>query len=222
MKKVALLLLFHAFIKSGFAQRETFDVNEMMNETQIVSDEPDRMRLIWWIPTEYWAASLAQDPDASSEVENIVAVLKDYTVFAIADGEVGTFGSVNYVPLEEIKTNLTITDRHGDVFKPLDDKDVNQDTRLFLQMMRPVFANMLGAMGENMHFILFRHENLEGKRLLDPYVDGTFSIQLFKEVMTWETPLGSFLEPKKCPVDGKTMSGAWNYCPKHGKLLEEN
>ena len=35
-----------------------------------------------------------------------------------------------------------------------------------------------------------------------------------------QVPLGALLPPKACPVDGEHWSGAYRYCPRHGKLLE--
>ena len=143
------------------------NTNDLTDETQKSSDDEDRINLVWWIPTEFWSASLDSE---SAEMQQIVAVLDQYTVFAMVDGEMGTFGSVHYVPIEEMRKGLTITDTHGDVFKPVDEKEISQETSMFLQIMRPIFTNMLGAMGENMHFVLFPKENLEGKRLLETLI----------------------------------------------------
>ena len=221
MKKHALLTLIAvAFCLQSFAQDFTVNLNRLINETQLVSEDQDRMRLVWWIPNEYWEVSLAADPATAGEAANIVAVLKDYTVFAIADGEIGSFGGVTYVSKELLSDNLTIVDQHGDKFKPLSDKKVSEDTKIFLSMMKPVFASMMGPMGENMHFMLFTNENLEGKRLLDPFAEGGFEVNVFDEKLNWELPLGSLFKPKKCPIDGKEWNGTWSFCPKHGETLE--
>jgi hypothetical protein len=211
-----LILAVSVFVVNG--QDFVIDTDELIDEIQKSSDNEDRVNLIWWIPTEFWEASLGEE---SEEVQQIISVLDQYTVFAVVDGEIGAFGSVHYVPLKELKKDLTITDRHGDVFTPVDDKDVDQETSMFLQIMRPVFTNMLGSLGENMHFVLFPKENLEGKRLLNPYIEGEFVVKMLGESYEWETPLGSLFAKKHCPVDDRTWNGTWKYCPVHGKELTE-
>ena len=209
-----LLIVFSVLNVKG--QDFVVNTNDLTDETQKSSDDEDRINLVWWIPTEFWSASLDSE---SAEMQQIVAVLDQYTVFAMVDGEIGTFGSVHYVPIEEMRKGLTITDNHGDVFKPVDEKEISQETSMFLQIMRPIFTNMLGAMGENMHFVLFPKENLEGKRLLDPYSEGTFSVNLLNQKFEWETPLGSLFPPRKCPIDSKPWNGTWKFCPVHGDKL---
>jgi hypothetical protein len=221
MKKHSLLLtLFTCLFLSVQAQDFTVNVNELINETQIMSDEADRMRLVWWIPTEYWEHSLANDPSGAAQIESIVVLLDQYTVFAIADGEMSDFGGIEYVALELLTKNLELVDHHGDKFKPIPEKKINQDTKLFLAMMKPVFANMLGSMGENLHFVLFPKENLEGQRLLDPMKEGEFTVKIFDETLSWELPLGSLFKPKKCPIDQREWNGTWKFCPKHGDKLQ--
>lgn len=216
MKQSIFTVIFALLSVASFGQDFVVNAGTLTDETQKSSDDDDRMSLIWWIPTEFWEASMGPGSEDMSEV---IAVLDQYTVFAMVDGEIGAFGSVHYVSVEELKNGLTITDNNGDVFKPLKEKAISQETSMFLQLMRPIFTNMLGAMGENMHFILFPKENLEGKRLLDPYIPGTFTVAVRGESFVWETPLGSLFAPRTCQIDGKKWNGTWTYCPVHGEKL---
>ena len=218
-KSAPLLLLALCLNLNSFSQEFVVNLNDLVSETQIMSEDPDRMRFVWWIPDEYWVASLAGDPETAGQEEPILEVLGKYTVFSLADGEIGPYGNVDYVPLEDMLKNVQITDKHGDVFKPLGDKEVGGDAKNFLAMMKPMFASMLGPMGENMQFVLFPKENLEGKRLLDPFSEGEFGVTMYNETINFSQPLGSLYAPKTCPVDGKKWNGTWTYCPKHGKEL---
>ncbi|MGB0917596.1 MAG: hypothetical protein ACPGU4_08400 [Flavobacteriales bacterium] len=220
-KSASLILLVLCLTLNSFSQEFVINLNDLVSETQIMSEDPDRMCFVWWIPDEYWAASLAGDPESAGEVGTILEVLGQYTVFSIADGEIGPYGNVDYVPLNAMLENVRVTDKHGDVFKPLTDKEVGGDAKNFLAMMKPMFASMLGPMGENMQFILFPKENLEGKRLLDPFSEGEFGVSLFEETIKFSNPLGSLYAPKSCPIDGKKWNGTWTYCPKHGEKLGE-
>jgi len=50
--------------------------------------------------------------------------------------------------------------------------------------------------------------------------EGGFSVDLEGKAYTWRLPLGALLTRKTCPVDGEKLSGAWKFCPWHGKTLE--
>ncbi len=217
--RVVCFLLTLVCSQLAAAQDFQVNLNKLISQTQLVSEDPDRMRLVWWIPEEYWVASLAHDPATASEAQRIIATLKDYSVFAIADGAIDGLGGVVYVEQTELEKNLSIIGSNGDKIKPLSQKKINEEAKAFLGMMKPVFAGLAGPFGENMHFVLFSNENPEGDRLLDPMKEGGFTVQLFNESLKWELPLGSLFKPKTCPLDQAQWDGTWKFCPKHGEEL---
>jgi len=61
----------------------------------------------------------------------------------------------------------------------------------------------------------------QSERISNPYTKGTVHLAFQGAEYKWRTPLGSLLAPKQCPVDQEVMTGAWKYCPYHGKELVE-
>ena len=78
---------------------------------------------------------------------------------------------------------------------------------------------MLGPMGQNVHFYAFSATDNAGNRIADARKEETFSVTLTGREYKWRLPLGSLLPPKKCPLDGEILNGAYKYCPWHGAKL---
>lgn len=205
----------------SFAQDRKVDLNALTNETQKMSQSANEMTLIWWVPEEFWRVSFEQDPNMTpSQIETFLKVLRPYMLIVAADGKMGTFGGVTYKPKETIQNSIQVIDSEGTHYRPLSDEKIDADTKNFLSMMKPVFVNMLGPMGQNMHFFLFPPKNKKGEDIAAAKREGTFSVQLDKREFKWRLPLGSLLPPKVCPVDGEEVNGAWKYCPWHGVELK--
>jgi len=203
------------------AQDRKIDINGLVQETQKMSDNSDEMTLIWWIPEEFWQASFDQDPSVTAtQAEEFIKVLRPYLLIVVADGKVGNFGGITYKSETTIRNNIQIIDNQGTNFRPLAEDNVNADTKNFLSMMKPVFVNMLGPMGQNMHFFLFPAKNKTGQNIASAMKVGDFSVKLDEREFKWRLPLGSLLPPKVCPVDGEKMNGAWKFCPWHGVELK--
>lgn len=196
-------------------------LNELVRETQKMSDKSGEMTLIWWIPEEFWRISITQgNPNATEEqTEMFLEVLRPYTVLVVVDGKVGQFGGVTYTSEPDIRAGIQIKDGQGGRYLPIGEEKVNPDAKNLLSMMKPIFSNMLGPMGQNMHFYAFSAMDKEGNRIVDARKEGTFSVTLIGREYKWRLPLGSLLPPRKCPVDGETLNGAYKYCPWHGAKL---
>jgi hypothetical protein len=136
------------------------------------------------------------------------------------DGKIGNFGGVTYESESSIRNSIRLIDNQRNNYRPLSTETVNADMKNFLSMMKPVFVNMLGPLGQNMHFFLFPPKNEAGQDIADAKKEGTFSVKLNQREFKWRLPLGSLLAPKICPVDGERLSGAWKFCPWHGVELK--
>jgi hypothetical protein len=219
---IGLSIFLFGLTTSGNAQDGKINVNALIEETQMMSEGTDDMTMVWWIPEEFWQASFDQDPSISAaEAEEFINVLRPYTLVIAVDGTIGTFGGVTYKSESYLRANISIIDNQGISYSPLSTSVVNADATNFLSMMKPVFSNMLGPMGENMHFIVFSGKNKSGNPLADPHKEGSITISLEDEKFKYRLPLGSLLPPKKCSIDGEKMNGAWKYCPFHGVELKK-
>ena len=85
-----------------------------------------------------------------------------------------------------------------------------------------MFSQMLGKMGEGMHFYFFNIKDKDGKNIIDEYKKGKFSVLHSNKEFEYQLPLVTLLPSKKCPIDNAEMKGNWNYCPFHGVELKEN
>jgi hypothetical protein len=205
----------------ALAQSRKINIDELMADTQRSAPETDKMTLVWWLPEEYWRATLNQDPTVTAaETAELLEVLKPYNLFVVVDGKIGSLGGVKYRPEEEIRKSVRVIDKLGNSYEPITEDKIDADTKNFLSIMKPVLANILGPLGQNMQFYLFPAMNKEGKLIIQATAEGSFTFKLGTSDFKWKLPLGSLLATKFCPVDGEEVNGAWKFCPWHGDLLK--
>ena len=200
------------------------NIDQLITETQLSNGDPDDMNLVWWIPIEFWKAVFESEPSMTQDqINETIEVLKPYSMFAIVLGKIGPFGGVTYTKVGEIKQNLVLIDRNQKEYKPIEFEELNSDTQILVSSFKPILEHMLGEMGENVHFFVFPDYDKTSTRISNPKIDGEVAIRALDIEYVWKTPLGSLLAPKKCPVDGKILNGAWMFCPWHGvKLLAKD
>jgi len=203
-----------------FAQEGQVDINALVQETQKMSQDADEMTLIWWIPEEFWQVSFEQDPGVSAaEVEEFMKLLRPFVLVVAVDGRIGSFGGITYKSESSIRGNIRLIDSGGGLHRPLNDENIDADTKNFLAMIKPVFVNMLGQMGENMHFILFPAKDNNGQRIAVAKSKSSFAVRLSGKDFTWDLPLDSLVPAQICPKCQHKCSGSWNFCPMCGTAL---
>ena len=218
MKVFLIALLIFVSIKS-YSQHKV-DVDQLISETQIGNSDPDAMSLVWWIPIEFWIASMENDESVSrGELEEIITALEPYSMFAVVDGVIGPFGGVTYSHFDDIEKSLELTNNDLKTYQPIDFDNLNADAQALISVFKPLLKNMLGEMGENMHFFVFNDLDGNRDRICDPKSPGKVTLNVMDETYSWKTPLGSLLVPKKCPEDAEEMNGSWMFCPWHGEKL---
>jgi len=210
---MAVFLLF-SFIATGTAQEYMVDIEALCDETMKISQDPEKMTMAWWFPEEYWGAIFAQD-------EESMKVLRPYTIILIADGNMGAFGGITYESKATIQTSIKVKDSEGIRYLPISEDLIDADTKNILSMMEPIFANILGPMGQNMHFFVFPSMNKKDQKIVEAKKEGTFSVELGESEFIWKLPLGSLLPPKTCQTCGEKLSGAYKFCPWDGTKLPE-
>jgi hypothetical protein len=221
MRFFILIFIFFIWIEIP-AQEFNISINKLTEETQKLSESPDNLKLVWWIPVEFWQAVFAQDQTMpQAQADEIVQVLGQYTILATLDGKIGAFGDITYETKDNIFKTLEIIDTNNKTYKPLEDSEIDNRTQEILSFMKPVLGNTLGNMGENMHFFLFKDQYNPSERIINPKNKDNFTVKLGDEEFRWTLPLASLIKPKKCPVDDELMNGTWNYCPHHGAKLKE-
>jgi hypothetical protein len=220
---VFLFVVLCAITTCAFSQDSQIDLNSLTQETQKMSKNRDEATLVWWIPEQFWRTSFSQNPNMTgAEVEEFTKIIKPYILFVVVDGKIGSFGKVDYKSESDIKNAIKFIDSQANIYKPLADEEINADTKNLLAMIKPVFANMLGPMGQNMYFFLFPANNkTTGLDIIDAKKEGSFTVKLGERSFKWELPLASLLNPKTCPVCLRTLSGSYKFCPYDGTKLPE-
>lgn len=202
-----------------------FDIQALMKETEQVDMRRHRVGIFWWVPPEYWDASLRQQGYNSERVKETFQPFKSYNLFIIAVGEMGV-GDISWSKEAEVKKGLVLRDQRGNTYKPLE--EVPEDLRPIIEVMKPVFKNMMGNFGGGLQFVLFPTKDGSGNVFADPHK----SSEIFLDVSdlmgpptstyAWRFPLTSMSPPKYCPVGKEKVEAHWKYCPWHGNKLEED
>ena len=196
------------------------DLHAVVQETQQMSQGSGDMTLVWWLPEQFWEASMAQNPDVSrAQVDEFVKTVRPYTMVAVVDGQVGAFAGVTYKPDSVIRATVFLRDAQGGSYPPIAESAINPDTRNLLQMLKPIIANMLGPMGENMHFLLFPAVDKQGQPIADPTREGAFQVAVGDKTFRFRLPLGSVLPPKFDPGTQERFPGNYNFNPYTGGKL---
>jgi len=218
-------LLFGASVQSVRAQavpQTPVDVQAIIKETQQTSQKDKTLTVAWWIPEQFWRASASQNAGSSPDrTEAMLKALRPYTLVAVLDAKMGFFGKLDYTPDADLAAEVSIKDGSGTIYTPLSDDQIEGDTKTFLGIMKPVLANMLGALGQNMHFFVFPARSKDGNAIADATKEALLFVEVGKKEFRWRLPLGSILPRKTCPACKESLSGAYKYCPYDGTKLPE-
>jgi hypothetical protein len=219
----ALIIGFFILFLAGQTYGQNIDLQTMIQETQKMSKDHDEMTLVWWMPEQFWQASMEQNPAITkAKVDQMLEVIRPYTMIAVVDGHIGTFGGVTYRSEEAVRNSVKIKDAKGLHYDPLNESAVTPDMKNLLQILKPVIVNMTGPMGQNMHFILFQSKSNDGQPIADPTREGILNIVVAGKEFKYRLPLGSILPSKFDSKTGEQFPGNYSYNPFTGsKLITE-
>ena len=195
------------------------DLNALTAETQQHGSEEDDMTFVWWIPDEFWDASLKGSKElTAAEVEEYVGLLSAYTIVVVVEGRLHDLKAV-YRPEAEIRAALSVRDKAGDAYAPLPPDRIGVTAKGLVDALRPMFADMVGPLGKNMHVFFFPGKNKAGSRHASGRDQGSFAVLLRGREFRWRLPLASLLPPKSCPTCKEKLIGSYRFCPYDGVRL---
>lgn len=203
---------------------ERTDITALIKETQQTDNRNGKLGVFWWAPTEYFEQAAISSGASPGQARRSFAALQSYTLIIVAVGEIG-FGNIDWLPEEKVRGNILLRDASGNIYKPLD--KVSADAQGFADLMKPMMKNMLGPMGDGIHYLFFPSKDALGNSLANPRERSEFSVQVTdlmgpgKTNYTWRLPLSSLLPPKYCPVGKERVEANWKYCPWHGNKLDD-
>lgn len=196
------------------------DLAAMTKDLEMLARAEDRITLVLWLPTEFWRVSLESGGRVTpKEVERFTREIDPYVVVAVADGQVGFAGAVTFSEPELVKNAVTIENGRGETFSPLPDEAISAGIRTLMQMMRPVFGNMMGPMGLHTSFIVFPGTTKTGDRTVEPTKEGTLIVHVGTVAVRYRLPLASLLPPVIDEKTGETFPGTYHFNPYTGNKL---
>jgi len=200
------------------------DISALTNETQKATNS-DGVHLAWWIPPEFWAASMAHEKDMSEKArKQMLDVLNRYSMLAVVQADVGTVGNFSYYDRATVTKGLKLelmTARQTTALKPVE--KVPDELDPLLKVMTPLLESAMGRLGENLNFFVFE-DQAKGGRVLSPYAQGALRVTLARkdgsalDPFVFELPLDSLYVPRHCP-NGKPAHVSWVVCPWDGTKL---
>src|SRR5512146_2290639 len=151
---------------TGRAVGVDVDMTALIHETQKLVQGSGETGMVWWMPEEFWATSLSQNKKVTAAAtEGFLKTVRPYMIFAVFHGTVGPFGGVTYTSAEQMRAGIRLVDAQGTSYPPLTDEQLSADLKNLLQIMKPVLANMLGPLGQNMQFFVFPGTSRGGARI---------------------------------------------------------
>jgi hypothetical protein len=205
----------------GFASDPPLDLQSILHDTQQIKYEGHQMIMAWWVPEQYWRASLARSSRLTkSQIASFLQTVKPYTVVIVVRGTFDPHGNSTFEDEDSLRSTISLIDTNRVHYAPIDNLDLNKGMQAFLTAMKPILANMLGSLGKNFDFFVFTAVGKNGKLIADARQEGVFSVAIGEDQFRWRLPLGSVLPPKTCPKCTEVLSGAYKFCPYDGTPLD--
>lgn len=209
---------------SGGEGNET-KLDQIIKETQLSVGGKDTTGFVWWLPTEFWEQSAIEQGSKLEQARSSFAPLREYTMVIVAVGKIG-LGNINWRSENDVRSGVVLRDSEGQTYQPV--KEISGDAQGIAVIIKPVLANILGPMGQNLHILFFPGRTSKGVPIADPTRPGGFSVLLTnltaqKETeFSWRLPLTSLSAARFCPVGKERVEANWKFCPWHGNKLEES
>src|SRR5208283_4309105 len=125
--------------------------------------------LIWWAPVEFWEKSAERGGMSAEKAREQFKSLRTYTLIVASVGKIG-MGNVNWVSETELRSNLKLRDAAGNDYEPV--QNLSGDAAGLTSMIKPMLANMLGTMGQNLQFYFFPAADKMGNPIANPLAPG--------------------------------------------------
>ena len=220
---IAVLFLLSAMVIGtaiDLAAQGDPSITGLLREIQKQSDSRGKITQVWWFPEEFWTLSFRQSGSFNVEQqEAFLKAVRPYLVLAVSDGKIGPLGGAEFIDAASLRATLQVLDGSGRSYAPLADEQLTADVKNLGALLKSMLVNMLGALGQGTHMFFFPSAASDGTAIAAATKEGGFAVRVGEEFFKWRLPLGSLLPLKTCPEDGERMSGAWKYCPWHGKVL---
>jgi len=223
--KIFIMLSLVFFNLNNFIFAEDFSpsLDALFEESCKKTDQVNSDTFVWWFPRQWWQVNLKLYPVVyAQDLPAMLKLLEPYNmIFAVRYQQTGQYGAVTYKDRGAIRKILRLEDAQGNIYKPLDDEQVNLEVRNLLNNLRPKLAEKAVSLGQDMYFFVFPGKNPAGEEYAQAKKPGKFSVYLGDEEFNWKLPLSAFFPPKKCPLCKRQLKSDYQYCPYDGTKLSE-
>jgi hypothetical protein len=194
------------------------NIQELIRDTQRMTQEKGQMTMVWWLPQAFWETSLDANTSLSPEGRaQTLKALEDYTMFVLVHAKTGIGGITDPSSREDMLLNSTL-EVGGETIKPLDGDSISPVASTIVDSLKPVLTHMLGQFGQILQIIVYPSKK-DGKVMLDPRAAGSFTYTFFDQTYRWRLPLGSLMPPKFDPKTKERFPGNYDFNPYTGAKL---
>lgn len=195
------------------------DEGALIRDLTLTRSMDGRLTIALWMPDEFWRIALQNSGRMTDKgIADYIAVMHPYSLLAVMDAQRG-ITAFHYTDTDALIKEAAIEDSHGNTYSPLALDSVAEDVRNLIQMMRPLLAKMMGAMGEHMEFLVFPNSDKLGHPVADPKGEGSLTLHIGDVAMRYRLPIGSVLPPALDPKTGESFPGSYHFNPYTGGKL---
>ena len=192
-------------------------IDQLIPDLMKSDPDPNVIVQVWWIPAEFWRSVAVNNPNLPPQTaEEMVTLMTPYTVIAASSGRLGVMGAATFDPPASVRASTRLRLSNGTVLSPLAPAELPADVAMLPTIMGPIFANMLGPMGESFEFMVFKNSGPNGARLIQPTATGAFTVTVGGTTVNWALPLESLVPPTTCHACSRELKGTWKFCPYDG------
>jgi hypothetical protein len=196
-------------------------IASLVKETQKVQTDAGTLAVALWIPVQMFQDVLKGNPKVTDDAKkDLLKTAQDYVLIAVVDAKKGQSG-LSFTPSDDILKSAKLTAPDGQTVTPLADANLNPAAQNLVGVVKPLFAGMMGRLGQNFELLVFPGADSAGQKVADPMGEGRLTLAENEHSFSWRLPLASLLPEKICPKCGEHLPGNYKYCPYDGTKLSD-
>ncbi len=191
----------------------------LIKETQQTRSTAEATKLVWWMPNEFFIQSSQERGSSKKTLDETLALIGDYAIFAVIDTKIGNFGTITAKTQSEVAASTHLLLNGKTRIEALNEAEIPEGVQTMTAILKPMFANMMGSLGKSFQFVIFKNRQDDGSLLIDASKTGSFTFMLSGDAFAWRLPLGSLLPVRFDPKTGEEFPGNYNFSPFSGDKL---
>lgn len=218
--KTLLISLF--LLVSMYSEGQNTNSLEELAKNSVINKVDNKdLNIAIWLTDYLWEYSAKASPQIDEAfLKDMLRIVKGYNIFGVVVGKRDAGELIRFADEEAIWNTLVLLGQDSVEYQPIPEDEMSEELDYLLRVMQPMYAQMMGQFGENMHFVVFQKRNSAGELIADPVMEKNIRLHTSGVDFEWRLPMSALVPKKKCPEDGELVNGTWKYCPYHGNELE--